>query len=109
MKQAIATRRHNIHQIFHSQRGKQYGSRCLPRHGGMRQSMSARANPYNNFWTQSFVDTLKSELLQIGRFINPSDTRAEIFALINGNYSTQRLYPFSTTEHPTTPKPKSLL
>jgi putative transposase len=95
MKQAIASRRHTSGLIFHSDRGSQYGSRAfrdLLRLAGMCQSMSARANPYHNAWTESFIGTLKAEMLQNGRFINATDARAEIFAFIDGYYNTQRLH-----------------
>jgi transposase InsO family protein len=95
MKQAIASRRHTTGLIFHSDRGSQYASRAFRevlRLAGMRQSMSARANPYHNAWTESFMGTLKAEMLQNGRFINATDARAEIFAFIDGYYNTQRLH-----------------
>jgi transposase InsO family protein len=95
MKQAIASRRHTTGLIFHSDRGSQYGSRAFRdvlRLTEMRQSMSARANPYHNAWTESFMGTLKAEMLQNGRFINATDARAEIFAFIDGYYNTQRLH-----------------
>jgi len=69
--------------------------------------MSAPANPYHNAWTESFMGTLKAEMLQNGRFINATDAHAEIFAFINGYYNTQRLTPPSTTEHPATSRPIS--
>jgi transposase InsO family protein len=56
MKKAIASRRNTSNLIFHSDRGSQYGSRTfrdVRRLAGMRQSMSARANPYHNAWTES--------------------------------------------------------
>jgi len=95
VRQAIASRRHTSGLIFHSDRGSQYGSRAfrdILRLAGMRQSMSARANPYHNAWTESFMGTLKAEMLQNGRFINATDARAEIFAFIDGYYNTQRLH-----------------
>lgn len=59
--------------IFHSDRGSQYGStlfrKALAR-AGLLQSMSSRANPYENAWTESFIGTLKHEMLQGG--CNPS-------------------------------------
>lgn len=45
---------------------------------------AARANPYHNAWTESFMGTLKAEMLQNGRFINATDARSEIFAFIDG-------------------------
>ena len=79
--------------IFHSDRGSQYGStpfRNALAKAGLRQSMSARANPYDNAWTESFIGTLKLEMLQDGCFENAIDARTEIFAYIEGYYNTHR-------------------
>ena len=43
------------------------------------QSMSACANAYHNAWTESFMSTLKSEMLQGGTFASEADARIEIF------------------------------
>ena len=90
--QALQTRPTN-RTIFHSDRGSQYGS-ALFRKGlakaGLRQSMSARANPYDNAWTESFIGTLKLEMLQDGCFENADDARIEIFDYIEGYYNTHR-------------------
>lgn len=95
MQQAIASRYHTSGLVFHSDRGSQYGSRAFRQaleQAGINQSMSARANPYHNAWTESFMGTLKAEMLQNGRFINAADARTEIFAFIDGYYNTQRLH-----------------
>jgi transposase InsO family protein len=79
--------------IFHSDRGSQYGStpfRKALAQAGLRQSMSARANPYDNAWTESFIGTLKLEMLQDGRFENAGDAQTEIFDYIEGYYNTHR-------------------
>jgi putative transposase len=79
--------------IFHSDRGSQYGStpfRKALTKAGLRQSMSARANPYDNAWTESFIGTLKHEMLQGGCFQNAADARTEIFEYIEGYYNTHR-------------------
>jgi putative transposase len=79
--------------IFHSDRGSQYGSiafRELLARNGMRQSMSARANPYHNAWTESFIGTLKREMLRGGTFIDLPDARAEIFDYIEAYYNNER-------------------
>ena len=79
--------------IFHSDRGSQYGStpfRKALAKAGLRQSMSARANPYDNAWTESFIGTLKLEMLQDGCFENAGDARTEIFEYIDGYYNTHR-------------------
>ena len=57
LKQALGTRDTVPDLIFHSDRGSQYGSgayRQILSPAGMRQSMSARANPYHNAWTEIF-------------------------------------------------------
>lgn len=95
LKRAIASRPDTQNLIFHSDRGSQYGSRAFRQvltQAGMRQSMSAPANPYHNAWTESFMGTLKAEMLQNGRFIDATDARTEIFAYIDCYYNTQRLH-----------------
>jgi len=92
LNQAIQTRPVN-RTIFHSDRGSQYGSapfRKALATAGLRQSMSARANPYDNAWTESFIGTLKHEMLQGGCFDNATDARTEIFEYIEGYYNTHR-------------------
>lgn len=90
--QALKTRLANG-VIFHSDRGSQYGStpfRNALAEAGLRQSMSARANPYDNAWTESFFGTLKLEMLQDGCFQNAGDARTEIFEYIEAYYNTHR-------------------
>jgi putative transposase len=91
--QATHTRRPDPGLIFHSDRGSQYGSRHFCEHldeVGVLQSMSARANPYHNAWTESFIGTLKAEMLQGGCFIDQTDARTELFAYIESYYNTHR-------------------
>ena len=79
--------------IFHSDRGSQYSStrfRQALAKAGLCQSVSARANPYDNAWTESFIGTLKHEMLQGGCFENSTDARLEIFEYIEGYYNTHR-------------------
>jgi len=93
LQQALGSRSTAQKPIFHSDRGSQYGStayRQLLSQSGMRQSMSARANPYQNAWTESFMGTLKNEMLQGGCFINETDARIEIFSYIESYYNTHR-------------------
>ena len=52
--------------------------------------MSARANPYDNAWTESCIGTIKREMLQDGCFENAGDARTEIFEYIEGDYNTHR-------------------
>ncbi len=93
LKQALGSRDTVPDLIFHSDRGSQYGSgayRQILSRAGMRQSMSARANPYHNAWTESFMGTLKSEMLQDGCFVNATDARTEIFDYIESYYNHHR-------------------
>lgn len=93
LQQALGSRRALPGLIFHSDRGSQYASgtfRELLREAGIRQSMSARANPYHNAWTESFIGTLKAEMLQGGSFIDEADARTELFAYIESYYNTHR-------------------
>ena len=92
LQQALATRPVD-RTIFHSDRGSQYGGTLFRRalaNAGMRQSMSARANPYDNAWTESFIGTLKSEMLQDGCFEDAVDARTEIFDYIESYYNHHR-------------------
>lgn len=93
LRQALGSRRTLPGLVFHSDRGSQYGSatcRQLLRDAGLRQSMSARANPYHNAWTESFIGTLKTEMLADGSFIAHADARIELFAYIESYYNTLR-------------------
>ena len=90
LHQALATRPTN-RTIFHSDRGSQYGSipfRKALTKAGLRQSMSARANPCDNAWSESFIGTLKHEMLQDGCFENAGEARTEIFEYIECYYNT---------------------
>ena len=91
--QAIRSRPKTSDTIFHSDRGSQYASsafRAALRASNFRQSMSARSNPYDNAWTESFMGTLKREMLQNGSFDTAQDAQTEIFEYIEGYYNTTR-------------------
>lgn len=92
-RQGYESRRPQPGLIFHSDRGSQYGSRLFRAQlaeAGALQSMSARANPYHNAWTESFIGTLKAEMLQGGYFLDGNDARTELFAYIESYYNTHR-------------------
>ena len=60
-RQGYNLRRPQAGLFFHSDRGSQFGSqlfRAQLAQAGALQSMSARANPYHNAWTESFIGTL---------------------------------------------------
>ena len=56
----------------------------------MRQSMSGRANPYDNATMESFMGTFKAELIQDGSFIEERDAQIEISEYIDYYYNTKR-------------------
>jgi len=92
-KQAARTRAPGKNTIFHSDRGSQYGSvafRNSLKDFHVIQSMSGKANPYDNAWSESFMGTLKKELLQGGVFETHQDARIALFEYIEGYYNTQR-------------------
>ena len=93
LKQALGSRTVAPGLIFHSDRGSQYGSRLhrqMLEAANILQSMSARANPYHNAWTESFMGTLKNEMLQGGTFASEADARIEIFDFIESYYNHHR-------------------
>jgi len=93
LRRALQSRSNLAGAIFHSDRGSQYSStafRAALARAGMRQSMSARANPYHNAWTESFIGTLKHEMLQGGCFDCVADAKIEIFNYIEAYYNTRR-------------------
>ena len=93
LQQALGARAKTPNAIFHSDRGSQYGSiafRALLKQSGLRQSMSARANPYHNAWSERVIGTLKTEMRQGGCFIDQNDAPIEIFADIDSYYNTHR-------------------
>ncbi len=48
------------------------------------------ANPYDNAWTESFIGTLKREMLQGGCFADATDARLELFEYIEAYYNNLR-------------------
>jgi transposase InsO family protein len=96
--------------IFHSDRGSQYSSASFRQtlaRAGMRQSMSARANPYDNAWTESFIGTLKGEMLQNGCFENAADAAAKSSTTSKATTTITANTPPSTTKLLPNSKPTS--
>lgn len=91
--QALKTRQPSPGLIFHSDRGSQYGSRefrNILSACNCRQSMSERANPYHNSWTESVIGTIKRELVDKNQFANQQQARVEIFEYIESYYNLHR-------------------
>ena len=93
LEQALGSTQKIAGRIFHSDRGSQYGSKAfrkLLKKAGMLQSMSARANPYDNAWTESMIGTLKAEMVREVVFENEEEARMELFAYLDSHYNTKR-------------------
>ena len=93
LSQALGSTANVPGRIFHSDRGSQYGCKAirkLLKKAGMLQSMSRRANPYDNAWTESMIGTLKTEMVRGGIFASEQDAHTELFAYLEGYYNTQR-------------------
>lgn len=83
------------HAILHTDRGSQYSSRNfrqLLKENGVRQSMSAKGNCYDNAQAESFFARYKSELMENGKFENLEQAISETFGYIEGYYNRKRLH-----------------
>ncbi len=90
---AIYTRRPSPGLIHHSDRGSQYtsvefGSRL--REAGLLPSMGSVADAYDNSVAESFVSTLKRELIHRHSWPTRQIARTAIFEYIEGFYNTRR-------------------
>ena len=93
MNMAIYTRRPQPGLIHHSDRGSQYtsvefGSRL--REEGLLPSMGSVADAYDNSMAESFVSTLKRELIHRHSWPTRQTARTAIFEYIEGFYNTRR-------------------
>jgi len=81
--------------LVHSDRGSQYASngfRFLLQTNGLRQSMSAAGNCYDNAQAESFFSRFKAELIEGGIFEDIEQVRSEVFSYIEGYYNRVRLH-----------------
>ncbi len=101
LKKALHSRKVSTELIIHSDRGGQYGGnqfRALIRLP--QQSMSRRANCYDNAFMESCFSRFKAELLQGGAFDNLQDAHTEIFEYIEMYYNTKRRHSALNYESP---------
>lgn len=93
--QAIARRDPQPGLLLHSDRGSQYSSReyrQIIRERGMKQSMSAKGDCYDNAPTESFFKTLKVEEVNTHSFKTRGEAAQTIFQYIEIFYNRQRLH-----------------
>lgn len=93
LNMAIYTRRPSPGLIHHSDRGSQYtsvefGGRL--KEAGLLPSMGSVADAYDNSMAESFVSTLKRELIHRQSWANRQSARTAIFEYIEGFYNTRR-------------------
>jgi putative transposase len=81
--------------IHHSDQGVQYASKeyieCLHTHG-IRISMAAQGNPYDNAFVESFIRTLKYEEVYLNDYETFSDASENIPSFIDDVYNKKRLH-----------------
>ena len=81
--------------IFHSDRGSQYASHKfadLLKSHGIRQSMSAKGNCYDNAVAESFFHSLKVEEVYLNNYANRFDAIPKIRSYIDEFYNSIRLH-----------------
>ena len=91
---AIQNRRISKSLIFHSDRGVQYACndfrKLLFANKRVKQSMSRKANCWDNAVAESFFKTLKTEFIYQNTFNNSEHLYKGIFEYIEGWYNTRR-------------------
>jgi len=81
--------------IHHSDRGVQYASSAyvsLLRQHGLEISMSAKGNPYDNAFMESFYKTLKYEEVHLGNYETYEDVIERLPFFIEHVYNRKRLH-----------------
>jgi putative transposase len=92
---AIQRRRPAAGLIHHSDRGSQYaaGDYCkILQAAALLQSMSRKANCWDNAPMESFFGTLKTELVHYGEYPDRDAARRDLFAYIKGYYNRRRIH-----------------
>jgi transposase InsO family protein len=94
LQMALETRRsHGC--IHHSDRGVQYASAtyvALLRQHGLQISMSAKGNPYDNAFMESFYKTLKYEEVHLGNYETYDDVIDRLPFFLEEVYNRKRLH-----------------
>jgi transposase InsO family protein len=81
--------------IHHSDRGSQYAAgdyRKIVPAAAILQSMSRKANCWDNAPMESFCGTLTTELVDYGAYPDRDAARRDLFAYIEGYYNRRRIH-----------------
>jgi len=100
LQMAIARRKPPPGLVHHSERGVQYTSLSFSKRleeEGFIPSMGRAGSAYDNALTESFVATLKTELLYRASWPTRQTARTAIFEYVEGFYNTRRRH--STLGH----------
>jgi transposase InsO family protein len=92
---ALVERRPAPGLVHHSDRGVQYASNGYVQRleaRGITISMSRAGNPYDNAWAESFINTLKAEEVNGGRYRDLDEATASIGAFIEEVYNRRRMH-----------------
>jgi transposase InsO family protein len=95
LQSAYGRRKPSAGLIMHSDRGSQYASdthRQLIKDCGMIQSMSRRANCWDNAAMESFFKTLKVERIHLLRYDTRAAAKLDIVDWIEGFYNHKRMH-----------------
>jgi len=95
MNMAVGNRAPKDGLIFHSDRGVQYACdefKSILRDNNITQSMSRKANCWDNAVAESFFKSLKAEMVYHRRFIDQQSAKLEVFGYIEGFYNTRRTH-----------------
>lgn len=94
-RMALFRRRMKAPEIVHSDRGSQYASASFRgelRQHGCKQSMSRKANCWDNAVAESFFSALKTELVHHEKFKTREEAQLKLFDYIEVFYNRQRLH-----------------
>jgi len=95
LERALVTRLPAPGLIYHSDRGVQYasGDYVVRLNGvGVKISMAADGNPYENAQAESFFKTLKQEEVYLQQYQTFAEAEANLSHLIEDVYNTKRLH-----------------
>jgi len=90
---AVTLRKPGPGTIHHSDRGSQYGSLAIGktlRDSGLMRSMGSKGDAYDNAAAESFMATIKTELVHRNRFKTKDEARLAVFKYIEGFYNPVR-------------------
>lgn len=103
LEKACAKRKPSTGLLLHSDRGVQYCSevyRLLAQQCGMHQSMSRKANCWDNAVAESFFRSLKVEAVKGLKFESRSEAKNQVFNYIENFYNTRRIHSFLLYKSP---------